>query len=370
MISLMPESALPRVPISRQFVALMRCGSCRFAAFYFLSFQTALVDAGITALGWAIFGFFFWFAHSLGVELVNRYSDRREDRVNRPERTALCEQIGFPVIRKLAICIWGGLAAVYCAWLCVEPNRTLGILLWAGLFAGLCYSVLIRFKTKRFLSLLTLTFPFGGPFLIGWAAAHLWQAQSLLLHDLFFRLGPFLLPVGLFIVAHAGTKDLTDIAGDEEIGYSSLWVGMIRRNRVALIVSMVSSSFIATAVFVLVGALPPRFSLQLFLWPASVVLAFASVRSCTSAQRAAVRETLYHYWFGFICVNCLLLVPGFEMLSRIIFASIYWVAASQCLHWNNGLEREQLLSVASLSLSRLKAQPGGAGTLPFEGVSK
>src|SRR5213083_1997669 len=96
-----PISNLERQPMSR-LLALLRCGSCRFAAFYFLSFYIAILDSGHGGWRWLLFSALIWLLHSLGTELVNRVSDETEDRINRPERTAMCDLIGYPRIRLLS----------------------------------------------------------------------------------------------------------------------------------------------------------------------------------------------------------------------------------------------------------------------------
>jgi 4-hydroxybenzoate polyprenyltransferase len=340
--------------------AFLRCGSCRFAAYYFLSFQIAIVDAGQASWRWAAFGFIFWLLHSLGVELLNRYSDRVEDKINRPERTALCEVVGYESIKWAAIAIWVLIAAIYVGWLYLFPNPVLAALLWSGLIVGVCYSFLVRFKARRYLSLLVLTFPFGGPFLIGWAAAHGSWSMSELLSDLFGRLAPFLIVVGLFFAGHAGIKDITDIAGDEHVGYRSLWISLIRRRATLTIRLLVSIWFITCMGFVAVGGLPTRFVVLAGLWPLSLMFATAASRAVMTTDRGAVRELFYHYWLLFMSVALYLLVPGLAALLSISGAAAYWILTSQSLHWTDGITLGGFQRVASLICNPLASSLVGA----------
>jgi 4-hydroxybenzoate polyprenyltransferase len=326
----------------------LRCGSCRFAAYYFLSFQIAIVDGKQESWSWAAFGAAFWLLHSLGIELLNRYSDRVEDRISRADRTALCEAIGYRSIMGAAIAIWMMIGATFVGWLYLFPNPVLAALLWAGLAVGVFYSVLFRFKARRYLSVLVLTFPFGGSFLIGWAATHGDLQPAELFYDLFVRLGPFLLVAGLFFIGHVGIKDITDIAGDERIGYRSVWVSLVRSRANLTIRALVSLWCFACVSFVATGALPPRFIFLTLLWPLSLIFATAASRASARADREAVRELFYHYWFFFLSVLLYSLVPGVPALMSIAGTAVYWILTSQYLHWTDGITVDGIRRVASL----------------------
>jgi 4-hydroxybenzoate polyprenyltransferase len=332
---------------------LLRCGSCRFAAYYFLSFQIAIIDGGYKGWRWCAFGVYFWLLHSLGIELLNRYSDRIEDQVNRPERTALCEIIGYGALKTCAITIWIVIIATYAFWLLLQPNALLCLLLFAGLLAGIGYSVGVRFKAKRYLALVLLTFPFGGPFLIGWAATHTMFSRSELVVDLFRRLGPFLWVAGLFFIGHAGIKDITDAPGDRRAGYRSIWVDLVetRAYGIALIVVSLWLSF--CILFVVLGALPLRFCWLLTFAPVSLVFATSSLRAGNGEERNAVRELFYHYWFAFLSVALYLIAPKPAALITISGTLVYWILASQFLHWSAGITLTKLRTVGRLMFGRL-----------------
>lgn len=332
----------------RRVVALLRCGSCRFAAFYFLSFYVALLDAGHGSWRWVLFGAFFWSLNSLGTELANRLSDRTEDRVNRPERTALCDQVGFSQIKTLCILIWSTLAAVDLIWIWLRPNLNLAILLLLGLMAGVNYSYGMRFKRKKYLSLFALTFPFGGPFLIGWSAYNPLPAASDTFLELINRGGPVVLVIGVFIASLAGVKDITDVPGDEQIGYHSLWVSLARNHSTFLISLVVAAPFMILSLLLFARLLPLRFAALLFFFPLSLSLAFCVRLARTTDQQQAVREILYHYWFCFLCTALFLYVPTVTAAATILGTGAYWIVTSQYLHWSNGLRLWKVQTVSIL----------------------
>lgn len=320
-----------------KFLALMRCGSCRFAAFYFISFYVALLDTGHGGWMWALFGAVFWLLHSLGTELTNRLSDRVEDRVNRPERTALCDQAGFHLIKDLCVLIWTTLILVDLVWLWLNPNLNLAVLLPLGIFAGINYSYGVRFKRKKYLSLFALTFPFGGPFLIGWSAYNPLPESAQVMRELLYSGGPVVVVLGVFIASLAGVKDITDVEGDEKIGYRSLWVSLVRRHATYLIVAMVCVPFLLLGLMLLLQVLPARFSALLLFLPFSLSLAHCVRRAKDGDQQQAVREILYHYWFAFLSSALLLYVPTAAAAWAVLGTSAYWVITSQYLHWSTGL---------------------------------
>jgi 4-hydroxybenzoate polyprenyltransferase len=325
--------------------AVLRCGSCRFAAFYFLGFQAAIVDGGQAGLFWLAFGIPFWFFHSLGVELLNRYSDRVEDKINRPERTAICERVGFERIKWLAIFVWLLISLTDIVWLLLYPNGLLAVLLALAIASGVFYSFFARFKARRYIAPIILTFPFGGPFMIGWIATHGGLSTGELWEDFFFRLLPFFLVPGLFFMGHIGIKDITDVAGDKRVGYNSLWVSLLTNRAHFTIMFFVSLWLMVDVAFVATGLLSARYLILLLFWPFSLTIALASARAKSKADNEATREVFYHYSLLVLSSSFLLLNPQPQMATSIVAIIAYWILASQFLHWNRGVHLDMLKTV-------------------------
>lgn len=332
--------------------ALLRCGSCRYAALYFLSFYGALVAGQRASWRWVAFGSALWFLHSFGTELVNRLSDRVEDRINRPVRTALCHVVGYDRIRTLSLIVWLTVAAIDLVWLWRRPNIVLAILLCLGLLAGVQYSYGLRFKRRTYFSNFALTWPFGGPFLIGWAGVSAPDNVIAALQDLIVRLGPFLLIVGTFIGTLAGIKDVPDTRGDEQVGYQSFWVSLIRRNASWSILGLISSPFVQIIGLVWLGLLPPRFAALLLFFPISVVFALAVRRGEDDDERQATRELFYQYWFAFVALALWLYLPVRAMGWGILGTTAYWVVTSQRMHWSDGIRLWKVQKLVELVARR------------------
>jgi 4-hydroxybenzoate polyprenyltransferase len=329
--------------------ALLRCGSCRFAAFYFLPAFAAMASVGRGSWGWALAAAAYWWVLSLGPELVNRMADRTEDEINRPERTALCHTVGFGRIATIATGCWVAVAAADVAWLAVAPSVLLGgLLLLAGLF-GIGYSYGPRFKRSRYLSLLVLTFPFCGTFLVGWCLGRTSPLHGSRLHDLYSSVLPFCVVLGMTIGSLAGIKDVTDIAGDAEIGYESAWVRIVRSRPEPVVAGLLSLPSLVLVAFVASGLLPGRLLGLLALLPCSWLVAFLGRHARTSDQAAAAREIAYSYWMAFLAIALILYVPSWPLGIAAVATVVYWLVASRRFHWSRGPTVDTIRSLAAIS---------------------
>jgi 4-hydroxybenzoate polyprenyltransferase len=328
--------------------ALLRCSSCRFAAQYWMCFAVAAGADGARPGWWLAAAAPYWLAFSMGTELLNRLADRTEDGVNRPERTALCDRIGWPRLRRLTAAILVALAVVDVAWALTARSLVLGLLLASGFVVAINYSVGLRFKRWRLFSLYVLTFPFAGTFLGGLAthAAPLdvggFFAGALRGH------GAALLVGSLFILTLAGTKDITDFRGDELAGYRSLFATLVERGRTGLLHAAVLLPFLAGLALVAVGLLPARFVLLLALAPVSLLIARCVGRGTTAAQRAATREVFHQYWMVFVGATLLLAEPSPLTVTVVAVSAAYWLLASFRLHWTPGPGRATFAAIAQV----------------------
>jgi 4-hydroxybenzoate polyprenyltransferase len=341
------EHAVPKI------IALLRCGSCRFAAFYFLSFYVAILSSGYGGLKWLLFSALIWLLHSLGTELVNRLSDQVEDRVNRPERTAYCDVIGYTRLKTLSMLIWGVVACLDLVWLFFFPNPILGVLLLLAFLAGINYSYGVRFKRKRYLSLFALTFPFAGPFIVGWMVYHPIISAPHNISQLMFNVGPFVVIIGLLIGSIASTKDITDVRGDALIGYLGIAISLIRRHALFTILGLISIPFFAIVIFTAANLLPYRFLALLLFMPVSLLGSLCIYTTVEEDRLQVVKEAVYQYWFVLLSTSLYLYYPSPQTLAVILGTASYWFIASQYLHWTDGIRLWKVRVIFSL-LHRLR----------------
>jgi 4-hydroxybenzoate polyprenyltransferase len=346
----------------RTVTALLQCASCRFAVFYFLPFFGAFAEVRPVNVRWLVLGAVYWLLHSMGTETVNRLSDRVEDAVNRPERTALCEQVGFTRLRHISIGLWVSVAVLDVVFVVLRPNVLLAVLLTLAGLSSLNYSYGLRLARNRYAAPLLLTFHFGGTFMIGWVIASQVLDASAWRNFLSVAL-PFVVVSCGTLIALGGVKDLTDVVGDAEVDYHSLWVTVARKHGKWLIWALVSTTFVLTGAFVAIGLYPPRFLLSFALIPAAILLRHCLWHSSTALEELVTREIFYQYWMLYLAVAVTLYAPGVETFAAVIGSLAYWVVTSQYLHWSGGVQQEHLRTIVNL------ASPTGRARSPRREVS-
>lgn len=315
-----------------------------------MPFFAALVHTGHATVAYAVFGAFFWLVTSSAIEVTNRLSDRCEDEINRPERTALCDTFGWGRLERAERALWGTLLLVDLAWVAFDGNVALGILLGASLALGFAYSRGPRLARRSALSLLTLSLLFGGAFLIGWAAGDPLSAQGWRLLETGL---PFICIIGLFIVAFAGIKDITDTAGDARVDYHSWFVRFVESGGSSSATALALVPFGALIPLVAVGLLPTSLLALLCFAPVSSRLALAVGDAHDAQERMLVREAFYVYWLLLSSASMLLFLPRWEMLVAVVAGGLYWGLTTRFLHWTASPPRGSLLSVLGGSPVRL-----------------
>lgn len=314
------------------FATLLRVGSVRYASYYFIAFEAGVIQAGGSALHWALPAVALCIGNCVAVELVNRHSDRVADEVNRPERTALCHRIGYDVIRRDAFVLWAALAALYIGWFAVERDLALFATQAVAWFVGWNYSVGLRFKERRYGVFVVLASTFVLPYLFGWAtSAELSRAT------LAFLCIPF------FIASLSGIKDVTDEAGDLTSGYRSAFLALIRRRSAARLLLLLGSPYLL--VFVLIGLdlATARLAWLTVLAPASLLFAVIVRNTASNEEAMAARECMYQFWFVLIAASVWLMHPSWPTSAVIGGAAAFWVVTSRHLHWMPGLQLQQIV---------------------------
>jgi 4-hydroxybenzoate polyprenyltransferase len=321
----------------RRILAFVKVSSIRFMAFYFVAFYGAIEVSGAGAVRVAALGALLWCVSCAGIELTNRYADRVEDEINRPERTALCKLVGYTTIGKAAFGIQAALLVLYLAWFAAARKVDLFAVQMASWLLGWGYSVGPRLKARRYGVLVALSCTFVLPFLFGFAVrGRLVEAP----------LAPLCVPA--FVISLSGVKDITDVAGDAERGYRSLFVDLAERRSGRALLALLASPYLLIAVLVLAGAAPARFLSLLLLAPGSLLFAVLVRGGRGPEETASVRESLYHFWFVFLAATMALLCPTKGLLAALASAAVFWVVATRKLHWATGLTREQFLAVTRI----------------------
>lgn len=305
---------------------LLQVGSCRFTAYYWLTCALGLSAAGRGTAPWLGFTFVFWLVYCLATELLNRLTDRVEDEVNRPERTALCARIGFTRVKTLASAFYLFLVALALLWVAIAPSLALALFLGLNLLISYHYSRGLRLKARRTMGTVALMGLVTTPLLTGWATGG--TTSSLVEAGV-----PLMIVLALFFGGLVGIKDITDIAGDRAIGYSSVWVGLTESRRRLPFVAATALPFVLLLGFVVAGVLPRRITFLIFLAPLSIAVVVAAARAASSDERNIAREAMYHHTALFLAMTLVLYEATMEALIAGALGVGAWLLASRHLHW-------------------------------------
>lgn len=311
------------------------CTSARNIGHYYLAFILGCAAASSLNPGFALLGLVFATAVSTLVESANRLSDRREDSVNRPERTYLCRLVGFPTLERIAWFSFAILVSYSVGWFVLNPSPYLAFLLVASVIIAVTYSYApggVRpLKRSRWLSSVLLTIPTVGPFLTAYFGTAEKGPSELVGTPLAFLVVAFLV-----LLVATGAKDVTDLAGDELIGYRSLWVDVVTTRNVSTVMAAAFPP-VVLLVLSLYGPLPARLSLFApVVFATLVLLAFRS-RTVLSRQGrggVSVRSLSSHLQLLLVAVIGLLSFWSPGLLAAVGATVVFWFVADRWLYWS------------------------------------
>lgn len=327
--------AAHRPAAGRAVLVLLRSCSIRFTAYYWLGYAVGLSVNSRLDLGWALLGVPLWGAYCVGTESVNRLADREADAINRPERTRLCEEFGWSRLTTVAVSSWVIFTLIGAALVWTHPGYALPAILLVDIGVAIGYSIGPAFKRHRVLSLLALTAPLVTPLLTGWA---IHGTKDTLLSPVL----PAVAVLAAFSLGLSGIKDITDVEGDKELDYSSLWLALIKLKRGAAVYTLIGAPFILLALFVVAGVLPPVALTVIPLAVLSALVVVAASRAEDPADRSAAREVMHQYTFYFLAFSLLVCVPERATAVAVAVSIAYWLVASKALHWSGGLTRSHV----------------------------
>jgi 4-hydroxybenzoate polyprenyltransferase len=320
-------------PEEKAWITLLRVGSIRYAALYFAPFYTASAMTGHGGLTAAVVGALFCVVFCLGIELANRCADQVEDRINRPERTALCLALGFHDLLVITVLIFSALVPVGVIWFVAYFNTSLFLLQAIIWLIAWNYSYGLRLKGRRFAAPAILSLTFLLPFAVAWT-----------MHESIFRLPVAAWVEPVFIISLCGAKDITDVAGDRVRGYRSLFVDLLKSRVPLALLAWMLVPYAFTSLLILTGQLSARWWAVLAWMPFSLSMSVAARRAKLAEERAAVRELTYHIWFGIMLTVLFLMCPTGRVLGALTLSLAFWVFATRRLHWFVGLRRDQFVA--------------------------
>lgn len=309
-------------------VKIARISSVRFCAYYYLGFSIGYGNLSfepvIACLGIA---YCVWFC--VAVELLNRYTDRAEDRINQPERTRVCLEIGYGNICRMSIMCWLCVVTLGIILVCFRPAFSTAIVIIVTLLIGYSYSAGPEFNRHPVISLIVLTTALSFPPIAGRILAPIEGRQDWRLVILSAVL------LTLASLSLAGIKDITDVAGDRLRGYRSLWLAIIASGKSGyLILTIVAIQVVLIVGVVAVKGMTIAGLICLAIPIIEITLVKSATQNLTQSEREMLRETMHTSTFiiAVICFSCLF--PSKHTLIVSLVAASWWVVASKRLHWH------------------------------------
>lgn len=303
---------------------VLRVGSIRFSAYYALGFAVGYGSLAVEPTI-AILGILYSVTFCLGVELLNRLSDRVEDSINQPSRTALCEQIGFRRIGVLCRCTWVVVAILgfVIVALCRTPSSILLVL--TTLVVGIGYSVGPTFKTLRFGGLIAISMAAGFPVICGYVLSTDPPNFAQILTSVLLLMSASL--------ATSGLKDVTDKSGDRARGYVSLWPERLPKRRMVTIFGVAAMFQVMVVLIGLFIGLPLSALGALTIVCVEFGVLRAATRSRDTNDRREVRELMHSATLVVLAVVLISVVPELQSVLLAMGAIGWWAFASTYLHW-------------------------------------
>jgi hypothetical protein len=332
--------------MARAVVATVRLGRPRYLSIMVTPFVGAFLASGSGDHAYLALGIIAVVLYQAVTSIGNCVSDELEDRLDYPERTALCELVGYDRLRFVV----AGLSLLYLAIVAVMATAldiqldTIG--LWAlYLFGTLMYSF-ARVKTRTM----------GPPILLGSLSAALAWVGFWGLHDtlswaedlhllalvelepgqLFTGpmtlIAPAILAMWLFGGSLCGSKDVPNLEGDAVIGYESVYLKIVKGPYALLrVIAVMSLPYLLVLAFVAAGYDQPA-PWVLAGYPLAVAFALVLVRAQEQTERELVRECGYLYWQVFMSLILFSMEPT-NSTALILSASFaWWFLNSRFLH--------------------------------------
>lgn len=289
----------------------------------------------------------------------NCLSDRVEDEVDYPLRTALCEEVSYEGLKRVVITSCVLYMAIVATMTFVLDIQLDTIGFWVLYLVGTLVYSFARIKTKTF----------GPPILLGSLSAALAWVGYWGFHDAFSwtegvhfqefldldiggvltgpaaAIGPAVLAMWIFGGTLCGSKDVPNLAGDEAIGYESIYLKIVRGPYAMFrVVTVMSLPYLATVVFVAVGYPQPA-PWVLIGYPLACLFASILTRASEQTEFELVRELGYIYWQAFMALILFSLDPSVLMATILGASFAWWFVMSRGLHCDPTLIKAENLFV-------------------------
>ena len=257
-----------------------------------------------------IIGIFAMAIADAAANLLNKYTDQEEDRINSLDRIILGELIGYKNIVKICIVTFT-LYFFFIIWSSFLINLTFALVLLIQIMIGIFYSWGPRLKANFITSLISFSFFLVIlPFTAGWVIS-----KPLV------SLSPILFIILAYFLAYGSIRNLPDIEGDRRAGIkTTLFPGI----EMPLILSLVLlAPYLFIIILILAGILELKYLAIFMVLPLSAAL-IRAIHNARSVEEKKLIRTLeqFHRWI-FLILLLLIYYPTINaFLAAIILSTL------------------------------------------------
>lgn len=355
----------------RLVTALVKLARPRYLCIQLTPFVVGAIAAPDRSVAYLAAGTTAVIAWKIIASVANILSDREEDAIDHPSRTALIGVVGVSGVKAY---LWGAvatyiLAIVAMGVVAATPADTL--LLWAVfLFGGLAYS-LLGFKKSTVGVPIVLGSESAAFLWVGWhgqgrafdwipdvhvGALSALDPGSFLTGDTHFMF-PSVLALWIFGATLCGSKDVPNLAGDSAVGYRSIYWRIVRgRHPLARVIATMAMPYAAIIAMLACGYSPPSAAV-LIVGLCMPAFAVVLVRARSIEERELVREGGYLYWQVLMAGVLLSLSPEPATVVAVATSFVWWAIATRALHPDPTLSIEASVDALRNIFGREKRPP-------------
>jgi len=332
--------------VVRGVVATVKLGRPRYLSIMVTPFVVAFLASDSDDVAYLVLGTLAVILYQGVTSIGNCISDELEDRVDYPERTALCELVTYERLRLVVAGMSVAYLLIVLAMATVLDIQLDTVGLWVlYLFGTLMYSF-ARVKTRTMgppilLGSLSAALAWVGFWGFGdalsWAGdLHLAALVELDPGRLFtgpmIVIGPAILLLWLFGGTLCGSKDVPNLEGDALIGYESIYLKIVKGpHALVRVIAVMSLPYVLALAFIASGYEQPA-PWVLLGYPFALVFALVLVRAREQLERELVRECGYVYWQVFMSL-VLLSIDQTSLTVTILAGSLaWWFFNSRLMH--------------------------------------
>ncbi len=255
-----------------------------------------------------IIGIFAMAIADAAANLLNKYTDQEEDRINSPDRIILGESVGYKNIIKICIVTFT-LYFLFIIWSSFFVNIIFALVIFVQMMIGIFYSWGARFKTNFITSL--ISFPLFLailPFTAGWVIS-----------KPLFSISPIIFIILAYFIVYGSLRNLPDERGDRQAGIKT---NLYTSEEMPLkIPFMLSTPYLLVLVLMLVKIIEIKYLAIFAVLPISVILIRVLQKAHSVAEKNFIRTfEQFHRWI-FLIILLLIYYPTMEAFLVVIILS-------------------------------------------------